>query len=100
MEKAASFACAHGNCQCESARRRAAQGRLMGSGDRPDAVLHLRSGVGRLRNPGYYGRINLPAEPFNFPPPVLSIQGSPDQPTRHLALGEFSELSLDRRDDL
>jgi hypothetical protein len=47
---------------------------------------------------GYYYRINLETPPFNFPPPIRSIQDSPDQPTRQMALWELASLpvSLDR----
>jgi len=41
---------------------------------------------------GYHYRINLEAEPFNFPPPILRIQDSPDDPTRFMGLWELSTL--------
>ena len=62
------------------------------SGSRYLLVTTFFDGVNENVASGYYYRINLQAPPFNFPTPIRSIQDSPDQPTRHLALWEFSAL--------
>lgn len=69
------------------------------SGSRYLLTTTFFDGVNEPVASGYFYQINLQEPPFNFPPPILSIQDSPVQPTRHMALWELSALSLDRKED-
>ncbi len=62
------------------------------SGSRYLMTSTFFDGVNESVASGYFYRINLQSAPFNFPSPVLAIQDSPDQPSRHMAVWEMSML--------
>ena len=64
------------------------------SGSRYLLTTTFFDGVNEPVASGYFYRINLQQPPFNFPPPLLSIQDSPVHPTRHMALWELSAVPL------
>lgn len=67
------------------------------SGSKYLLVSTFFDGVNENVASAYFYRMNLQAAPFGFPPPLRSIQDSPEDPGRHMGLWRLSDLPLGRQ---